>query len=259
MLPSPHLVIPIGITEPELKQALGMLEAMRQIYFGTASGPSPAPEVKQAVLSNQDYLPPAPPAPADALFPPVAAPVWPVPLPADVPAASLTPAVPLPPPVVSAAPVPLAGSIPPPNAPAVDGAGYPWDERIHASTKACNADGTWRAKRGIDKGAKAAVEQELRARYGIAPAAEAPNKGAVPTAVPAPPPAALAPPAEGPNSAQELFIYLGTLHGQGKLSNEELDSCLDRIGVKALSDVMGHPTKCGDLRTVVSEFVASKS
>lgn len=49
----------------------------------------------------------------------------------------------------------------------------PWDERIHASTKAKNADGTWRTKRGVDKAEVAKVEAELRAiaTAGAGPAA----------------------------------------------------------------------------------------
>src|ERR1043165_8322493 len=39
----------------------------------------------------------------------------------------------------------------PEGAPDVDSRGLPWDERIHAGTKATNADGSWRNKRGVDK------------------------------------------------------------------------------------------------------------
>lgn len=34
-----------------------------------------------------------------------------------------------------------------------DSAGVAWDERLHASTKAKNVDGTWRARRGVEKAA----------------------------------------------------------------------------------------------------------
>lgn len=49
-----------------------------------------------------------------------------------------------------------------PATPATDAAGLPWDERIHASSKALNADGTWRRKRGVDETTVARVEAELR-------------------------------------------------------------------------------------------------
>lgn len=45
--------------------------------------------------------------------------------------------------------------------PEFDKRGMPWDERIHASSKSINADGTWRNKRGIDKETLEAVEKEL--------------------------------------------------------------------------------------------------
>jgi len=56
------------------------------------------------------------------------------------------------------------------NAPALDSAGLPWDERIHAATKTTKGDGTWTGRRGGPKGAElAAIEAELRARVGAAP------------------------------------------------------------------------------------------
>ena len=43
----------------------------------------------------------------------------------------------------------------------VDSRNLPHDERIHASTKAKNADGTWRARRGVNPELVAQVEREL--------------------------------------------------------------------------------------------------
>lgn len=43
----------------------------------------------------------------------------------------------------------------------VDSRNMPHDERIHASTKAKNADGTWRARRGVSPELVAQVEREL--------------------------------------------------------------------------------------------------
>ena len=56
------------------------------------------------------------------------------------------------------------------SAPSVDSTGLPWDDRIHAKSKATNGDGTWRGRRGVDKATVAAVEAELRARAGATPA-----------------------------------------------------------------------------------------
>lgn len=71
------------------------------------------------------------------------------------------PAVPAPPVPVPSAPTAPAAS---PSLADVDSTGLPWDERIHSGTKAKNADGTWRARRGMNDAAKVKeVEAELRA------------------------------------------------------------------------------------------------
>lgn len=46
----------------------------------------------------------------------------------------------------------------------VDAEGYPWDERIHASSRATVADGTWRKKRGVDDALVAEVRAEWDAK-----------------------------------------------------------------------------------------------
>jgi len=53
----------------------------------------------------------------------------------------------------------------------VDSAGYPWDERIHSSSQAINADGTWRLKRGVDLVLVTQVREELRGAAPEAPVA----------------------------------------------------------------------------------------
>lgn len=81
--------------------------------------------------------------------------------------------------------------------------GLPWDERIHASTKAMNADGTWRNRRNLDKAILASVTAELEkantartmeAATGLVPPPP-PPAGATP---PPPPPPASAPAATAP-------------------------------------------------------------
>lgn len=72
--------------------------------------------------------------------------------------------------------------------PASDKNGLPWDERIHAGTKALNADGTWKKRRGVDDATVAAVTAELT---GAAPQPEpTPAPQPDPTPAPAPTPAA---------------------------------------------------------------------
>lgn len=67
----------------------------------------------------------------------------------------------------------------------LDSAGFPWDERIHSSTKSKKDDGTWTARRGA-KNLVASVEAELRAKgFGVA-APAAPVAPAAPAAPAAP-------------------------------------------------------------------------
>lgn len=67
--------------------------------------------------------------------------------------------------------------------PATDKNGLPWDERIHAGTKALNGDGTWKKRRGVDDATVAAVTAELTG------AAPAPTPTPQPEPTPAPTPA----------------------------------------------------------------------
>lgn len=80
------------------------------------------------------------------------------------------------------------------NAPAADAAGIPWDERIHSKTKAMNADGTWRKRRGVTDAMIGQVETELKAR------------GAQGAGMYMPPPVQqFQPPAASPPPAQQQF------------------------------------------------------
>jgi len=54
-----------------------------------------------------------------------------------------------------------------PSDPPLDKNGLPWDERIHASTRTRNADGSWRYKRGVADTWVVEVEKELRALMAI--------------------------------------------------------------------------------------------
>lgn len=80
--------------------------------------------------------------------------------------------------------------------------GLPWDERIHSSSRAVNADGSWRAKRGVDSGLVAAVEDELRA-VAVHEAVSAP----IPPAPPVPP-TPPAPQADGRSYADVVNLIM---------------------------------------------------
>lgn len=58
---------------------------------------------------------------------------------------------------------PNTGNISPaPTSVELDAKGLPWDNRIHSSSRAKNADNTWRAKRGVAADVIAATEVQLR-------------------------------------------------------------------------------------------------
>jgi hypothetical protein len=86
----------------------------------------------------------------------------------------------------------------------LDKSGLPWDDRIHASTKALTADGMWRKKRGVTDALVAEVEGQLRLIH--------------PMSVPPPPPpppvpgVPVVPPPPGPN--EELKAAFVTLAGE---------------------------------------------
>lgn len=87
--------------------------------------------------------------------------------------------------------------------PTRDKNGLPWDERIHASSRALVADGSWRAKRGVDAGLVAQVEAELKALMAIpSPFGQLSDNGPLPVVIPAPPveaPAYVIPPPPSPS------------------------------------------------------------
>jgi hypothetical protein len=84
--------------------------------------------------------------------------------------------------------------------PSVDKEGLPWDERIHSSSKALVADGTWRRRKAVHDSVYNSVIAELRARQGVAaaPAPVAPPVAPPVVAGPAPVTVPVAPPVAPP-------------------------------------------------------------
>lgn len=68
----------------------------------------------------------------------------------------------------------------------VDSRGLPWDERIHANTKAKNKDNSWRYKRGTSDDLIKQVEEELIAKIKSGQVIQAPTLPVSPLPVPAP-------------------------------------------------------------------------
>ena len=120
--------------------------------------------------------------------------------------------------------------------PKLDKTGLPWDARIHTSTRAVNADGTWRRKRGVDEATVATVESELRAVMGIpAVAVPAPTVAEAAPVVPPPPPAPVAPLPPSTASFIDLINLASELIMAGKLTQAQLDSAVQSTGVPSLA------------------------
>lgn len=152
---------------------------------------------------------------------------------ASAPAAAPA-SIPSPPPAASAVPSPPPAAATPAPAAAVDSKGLPWDERIHASSRAKIADGSWRMKRGVEPALVTKVEAELRAQ--IPPAAPPTTFAAAPAnGAPVPPPPTPAAPAPLPPGPPELTFgivasRIGKAVTAGTLSGNVLSVKLAQLG-----------------------------
>lgn len=135
-----------------------------------------------------------------------------------------------------AAPSTSAPAAPPVSSVAeVDKNGLPWDERIHASSRAKIADGSWRMKRGVDPAKVTEVEAQLRAQI---PAAAPPPPKADPLdnlkPEPAAPPGPPAPPAAPVAGAGLTFGQLAKRVGAkitlGELTAQDLAAKMAALG-----------------------------
>ena len=166
---------------------------------------------------------------------------------------SLTPVAAAPAPEIPAAPVAALQPQPvaaPAAAPAFDSTGLPWDERIHAGTKAVNADGTWKKRRGVQEIQVNQVEAELRAQVGAAPVAAPqpvyPQPAPMPVAAaPAVDPRIITAPVAAPQ-ARTFEQLMGTIQGlfnQQLIAPDYMVSLNQRLGVSAITDLAGSPER----------------
>lgn len=170
-------------------------------------------------------------------------------VPLDVPAApgasapSAPPAVPAPP-----APSTTSGS-------ELDVNGLPWDARIHAGTKRKNADGSWTAKKGVDKAYAATVEQELREVPVTANPTPAP---VIPTTTVAPA-APVQPAASGelPATSAEFMQWLSAHIKAGRMSNTDATLAVQSAGLTILPDLM-KPENAALIPVVAAKLKADK-
>ena len=210
---------PIGIDNPEVGIEPKAREGLLAVLAAT-------PAVLGAVAPSAAPLPPAASATSTAVAAP--SPTVQEVLPVFGASPAAVPPVPAPPPAPPAAaapPAPTAPAAPASPAATVDKTGLPWDARIHSSSKATNADGTWRKLRGLDDGAMVArVEAELRALVALnASAAPAPT---------APPPSA--------NPVGDLMMRLMPLWAKG-LTSAIMDAAAQKHGLANVSQLATAP------------------
>lgn len=163
--------------------------------------------------------------------------------------------------------------------PSVDASGLPWDERIHASSKATTEAGLWRKKRGLQEGEAERVEAELRKLMAIpsptsgVPATQIPSETPTPSAdtspiVPPPPveiPAPVVPVPPPPVNnveARQPFIELLNVSSQaigaGKITIEDVNAITKRHGVDALPLLNVRLDLVPAIRSEVDLLIASK-
>jgi hypothetical protein len=196
--------------------------------FGPSLITSPEVVAAQAAMNAALSTAVAPPPPIAPVVPPVTSPE-PTNVFAQAAATSVVPATPVAPPIAAPAP---SGN--------VDAKGLPWDGRIHASSKARVADGSWRMKRGVDDALVATVTAGLRAALG-APAA--PGAGALaampwpfatsaadvqPLPVPPPPPA---------NAYASLMAQVSQRIAAGGITVQQVTDACVALGVPSVAEL----------------------
>lgn len=165
----------------------------------------------------------------------------------------------------------------------LDKNGLPWDDRIHAGSKAKTQDGAWRYKRGLDDASKTQVEAQLRELMGLkAPGyVPAPPSGAHLVTLPPPPaaPAAAAvpittsnpvasstvavmPPPHVPAASGNPFVSLVTFAGakmqEGKLTDAEIKAACESVGVIALPLMTNRHDLCATVESSLRYLVSTR-
>ena len=187
----------------------------------------------------------------------------------DAPAGAV-PVPPAPPSgVVSATPPAPAAS---PAAADRDVNGLPWDGRIHSSPRKQNADGSWRAKRGVDDALVASVTAELRqnAAAPVVPvtvtAVSGPGPmavGDVVTGVPVPPPPPPAPAAAPALSGPQLFArYMERVTAaqtSGLVTTADVASIATGLGLVGTAGLLQRPDLVPQAEAALDALLASRT
>lgn len=126
----------------------------------------------------------------------------------------------------------------------LDSKGLPWDKRIHSSSRAKVADGSWRKVRGVDDALVAQVEAELRAVQ-VAPQVEsAPKDGedVVTAPVPVPPvPVAAVPLPPAPMTFATMMQRITPSIVSGALSQARIQEVCAQLQLPHLAALGARP------------------
>lgn len=192
-------------------------------------------DLAQAAALLGGGAPLAPPAPSPAAAPP-------------------SPSAPAAPPATSASTAPM----PQPGTVKLDTRGFPWDERIHSSTRATVADGSWKKKRGVQEFLVASVENDYRANgFGVAQAAPAPAPAAPPPpnatqVAPAAPPAPPAGPTDDGKAAFRELVKLltGAVTAQ-RITQQQIAQAVQSVGLGSVPELQNRPDLIPQIKQIL--------
>ena len=182
---------------------------------------------------------------------------------------NLIPTPPEPPAVPVNVPAPIA---PTPPAALVTGieldkGGMPWDVRIHAASRAKNADGTWRSRRGVSADLVEVVEAELKQALSASaaqvvpvspakieippvPGSEVPRPPFVPNVDKIAPPdvgtqLAGAVPIASHNNPMQAILRISQAFAAGTVNKDQLSAALNSVGLQSANQLAVRPDLIG--------------
>lgn len=134
----------------------------------------------------------------------------------------------------------------------VDSKGHKWDARIHSSSKAKIADGTWKYRRGVTDEEIKKVEGELT---GTVVATSSQEQYAPPPPVQ---PQAATDPVTLRQQFAQLMLKVAKSKGEGKLTAEEVTAALQPYGVASLPLLANKLEVVPQVTAAIDAILASK-
>lgn len=130
-------------------------------------------------------------------------------------------------------PTAVSAASPAPTGTVVDSTGLPWDSRIHSTARTFNADGTWRARRGLADGYAALIEKELRQVMSIPSPSTAPTAPVAQTVSIPPPPPPLPPATASPEIKPylDLMNKVSSALAGAQISQPQLQKVCEAVGL----------------------------